>query len=80
MASLNINSFLAHIGEFRIPMNESNVHETKLDSSIGDNKVYIPGYEIVWKDGITSGDMGVVFVLCKCNLNYKIYNLEYFTV
>jgi hypothetical protein len=52
MASLNINSLLAHIDEFRVFMNESDIdiisiNETKLDSSIKDNEVYIPGYEIV---------------------------------
>jgi exonuclease III len=46
MASLNINSLLAHIDEFRVFMNESDIdiisiNETKLDSSIKDNEVYI---------------------------------------
>ncbi len=55
MASLNINSLVAHIGEFRVFMNDSNIDivsisETKLDSSINDNEAYIPGYEIVRKD------------------------------
>ena len=55
MAPLYINSLSAHIDQFRIFMNESDidvipVNETKLDSSIGDNKVYILGFEIVRKD------------------------------
>ena len=67
MASLNINSLLAHIDEFRVFMNESDIdiisiNETKFDSSIKDNEVYIPGYEIVRKDRKYMDDMGVVFV------------------
>jgi hypothetical protein len=55
MASLNINSLVAHIDEFRVFMKDSNIdivsiNETKLDSSINDNEVYISGYEIVRKD------------------------------
>jgi hypothetical protein len=47
-------------------MNESDIdiisiNETKLDSSMNDNGVYIPGYEIVRKDR-KMDDMGVVFV------------------
>ena len=47
-ASLNINSLLAHIGEFRIFMSEADIdiisiNEAKLDSLINDNEVYIPG-------------------------------------
>jgi hypothetical protein len=49
MASLNINSLLAHIDEFRVFTNESDIdsisiNETKLDSSIKDNEVYIPAW------------------------------------
>ena len=78
MASLNINSLLAHIDEFRVFMNESDidiisVNETKLDSTINDNEVYIPGYEIVRKDGKINGRHGGgVCIYVRCNLNYKI--------
>ena len=63
MASLNIKSLLAHIDEFRIFMSEADidiisVNETKLDSLINDNEVYIPGYEIVRKDRKTNGRHG----------------------
>ena len=48
MASLNINSLLAHIEELRIFMIEADIdiisiNETKLDSLINDNEVYILG-------------------------------------
>jgi exonuclease III len=61
--SLNINSLLAHIDEFRVFMNEADIdiisiNETKLDSSIKDNEVYIPGYEIVRKDRKINGRHG----------------------
>ena len=46
MASLNINSLLVHIDEFQVFMNESDIdiisiNETKLNSTINDNEVYI---------------------------------------
>ena len=78
MASLNINSLLAHIVEFRVFMNESDIdiisiNETKLDSTINDNEVYIPGYEIVRKDRKINGQHGGgVYIYVRCNLNYKI--------
>ena len=93
MASLNINSLLAYIDEFRIFMSEADIdiisiNETKLDSLINDYEVYIPGYEIVRKDRKTNGRHGGgVYIYVRCNLNYKIYcedlsfdELEYLTV
>ena len=78
MVSLNINSLLAHIDEFRVFMNESDIdiisiNETKLDSTINDNEVYIPGYEIVRKDRKINGRHGGgICIYVRCNLNYKI--------
>jgi exonuclease III len=92
MASLNINSLLAHIDEFRVFMNETDIdiisiNETKLASSIKDNEVYIPGYEIVRKDRKINGRHGGgVYIYIRCNINYKICKdlssdeLEYLTV
>ena len=60
------------------------INETKLDSLINDNEVYIPGYEIVRKDRKTNGRHGGggggggggagwgVCIYAKCYLNYKI--------
>jgi exonuclease III len=59
-------------------MNESDIdiisiNETKLDSSIKDNEVYIPVYEIVRKDRKINGrHRGGVCIYIRCNLNYKI--------
>ena len=71
MASLNINSLLAHIDEIRIFMSEADIdiipiNETKLDSLIiNDNEVYTPGYEIVRKDSKTNGRNAWRMHLCK---------------
>ena len=55
MACLNINSLFAHIDELRVFMSNNKVdilciNETKLDSSINDNKVHIPNFEIIRRD------------------------------
>ena len=52
MASLNVNSLLAHIDELKIftSANEIDVliiNETKLDSTIENQEVNLPGYEII---------------------------------
>ena len=68
IASLNINSLLSHIDELRVFMSSSKVdilqiNESKLDSTVHDDEVYIPGFEIVRKDivKLTEG-MEVVYV------------------
>ena len=76
MASLNINSLLAHIDEFRVFMNDSDIdiisiNETKLDHSINDNEVYLPGYEIVRKDRKTNGRHGGR-CLCLCKMQSEL--------
>ena len=73
VASLNINSPLSHIDEFRVFMNESDIdiisiNETKLDSTI--NKVYIPSYEMIRKDRKVNGQhWGGVSIYVRCNLS-----------
>ena len=49
------------------------INETKLDSTIHDSDVYIPGFEIVRKDRRVNGRKGggVCIYLCT-NLNYRI--------
>ena len=52
MASLNINSLVAHIDELRVFMTNSktgilSISETKLDSSIDNREVHLPGLEIL---------------------------------
>ena len=57
LASLNINKLTTHIDELRILLayNEIDVlsiNETKLNETITDNDVNIPGYTIVRRDRI----------------------------
>ena len=55
MASLNIISFPKHIDELRVFLAVNTIdvlaiNETRLDSSIHDREVHIPGYKIVRRD------------------------------
>ena len=55
IACLNINSLTAHIDELRVFMRDSKIdilaiNESKLDITINDHEVYIPGYETVRRD------------------------------
>ena len=80
IASLNINSLLSHIDELRVFMSSSKVdilhiNESKLDSTVRDNEVYIPGFEIVRKDRKINGrNGGGVCTYVRTNLNYRIRN------
>ena len=80
IASLNINSLLSHIDELRVFMSSSKVdilhiNESKLDSTVRDNEVYIPGFEIVRKDRKINGrNGGGVCIYVRTNLNYRIRN------
>ena len=63
MTSLNINSLLAHIDELRVFMSNSkidilSINEMKLDSTIKDSDVYLPGFEIIRKDRKVNGRSG----------------------
>ena len=57
MASLNINSLLAHIDELRVFLSTSkidilSINETKLDFTIDNSELYLLGFEIIRKDCI----------------------------
>ena len=92
MASLNINSLLAHIDELRVFMSTSkidilSVNETKLDFTIDDSELYLPGFEIIRKDRKINGrNGGGVCFYVRSNLNYKTRedlsaeNLEWLTL
>ena len=63
LASLNIASLLKHIDELRVllsncPLDVLSINETRLDESVGDNEVYIPGYEIIRRDREHNGRFG----------------------
>ena len=86
MACLNINHLFAHIDELRVFMSNNKVdilciNETNLDSSINDNEVHIPNFEIIRRDRRTNGLHGGGFcIYIRSNINYKIrhkiYNLK----
>ena len=66
MASLIINSLLAHIGDLRIFVTDSKIdilpiNETKLGSSIGDSQISLAGFEVVRRDR-WMGDTVAMFV------------------
>ena len=64
MACLNINSLVSHIDDLRIFMSQSKgidilaINETKLDSTIKDNEVHLPGYDVIHKDRENNGRYG----------------------
>ena len=51
------------------------INESKLDSTVHNDKVYIPGFEIVRKDRKVNGRHGGgVCTYLRTNLNYRIRN------
>ena len=51
------------------------INESKLDSTVHDDEVYIPGFEIVRKDRKVNGrNGGGVCIYLRTNLNYRIRN------
>jgi exonuclease III len=78
MACLNINSLLSHIDELRIFTSSTKIdilciNETKLDSTITDQEVCLPGFEIVRRDRSVNGRYGGgVCIYIRSNINYKI--------
>ena len=60
MAALNINSLLAHLDDLKVFVLDSKIdvlaiNETKIDSSVNDNEIYLPGFEVVRKDRSVNG-------------------------
>ena len=48
------------------------INKTKLDSTIGDHEVCLPGFELVRRDRIINGrNGGGVCIYIRCNLNLK---------
>ena len=76
MASLNINQLTTHIDELRILLANNDIdiisiNETKLNESIQDHEVHIPGYEIIRRDRLTKGGGGVCFYV-KNSINFTV--------
>ena len=63
MATLDINSLIAHIDELRAYININKIdimciYETTIDSSVKDHEVCLPGYEIIRRDRSVNGRNG----------------------
>lgn len=78
LASLNIASLPKHIDELRVLLSDSpldvlSINETRLDDSVSDNEVYIPGYEIIRRDREHNGRFGggVCFYI-RSNINFSL--------
>ena len=73
LACINVNSLCKHIDEIRYilinsPLELLAINESKLDGTISDTEVYIPGYIIIRKDRSRSG--GGVALYVRENLSY----------
>jgi exonuclease III len=83
MACLNINSLIAHIDELGIFICSNKIdilciNKTKLDLTINDQEVCLPGFEIIRRDRKVNGRKGGgVCLYIRSNINYKIrYDLQ----
>ena len=78
MVALNINSLLAHFDDLKFFVLNSKIdvlaiNETKIDSSVNDNEIHLPGFEVVRKDRSVNGRSGGgVCVYLRNNINYQI--------
>ena len=78
MAALNINSLLAHLDDLKFFALNSKIgvlaiNETKIDSSVNDNEIHLPGFEVVRKDRSVNGRSGGgVCMYLRNNINYQI--------
>ena len=78
MAALNVNSLLAHLDDLKFFVLDSKtdvlaLNETKIDSSVTDNEIYFPGFEVVREDRSVDGRSGGgVCIYLPHNINYQI--------
>ena len=78
MAALNVNSLLAHLDDLKFFVLDSKtdvlaINETKIDSSVTDNEIYLPGFEVVREDRSVDGRSGGgVCIYLPHNINYQI--------
>ena len=69
MACLSINTLVPHVDNLRVFMSQFKdidilaKNETKLDATIEEGKVYLPGYDAVRKDHKSNGRNDALFVL-----------------
>ena len=78
LVNLNITSLVKHIDELRIlladtPVDVLSINETRLDDSVKDSDVYIPGYEIIRRDREINGRLGGgVCFFVRSNISYSL--------
>ena len=78
MTCLNINSLVAHIDEVKVFVSNQKldiiaINETKLDNTIHDNELYLPGFDVARKDRSTNGrNGGGVCFYTRSNLNFQV--------
>ena len=78
LANLNITSLVKHIDELRIlladtPVDVLSIKETRLDDSVKDSDVCIPGYEIIRRDREINGRLGGgVCFFVRSNISYSL--------
>ena len=76
MACLNINSLVSHIDDLRLFMSQFKdidilaIHETKVDATIKDGEVHLPGYDVVRKNRDSNGRDGGGYV--RSNINFQL--------
>ena len=94
MACLNINSLVSHIDDLRVVMSQFKdidilaINETKLDVTIKDGEVHLPGYDVVRKGRESNGRNGGggVCIYVRSNISFQLRadlspnNLECLTV
>ena len=73
LASLNITSLPKHIDELRVlladnPLDVLSSNETRLDDSVNNNEVHIPGYDIIRRDREYNGR----FIYVRSTINYSL--------
>ena len=78
LASLNITSLRKHIDELRVLLADNSldvlsINETRLDDSVTDNEVHIPGYDIIRRDREYNGRFGGgVCIYVRSTINYSL--------
>jgi len=78
LASLNIASLPKHIDELRVllvdnPLDIFSINEMRLDNSVSDDEVYIPGYDIIRRDREHNGRFGGgVCIYVRSNINFSL--------
>ena len=78
MAAWNTNSLLAHLDDLKFFVLDSKIdvlaiNETKIDSTVNDNEIYLPGFEVVKKDRSVDGrSSGGVCMYLRNSINYQI--------